>query len=224
MKRKPIDIVADIINSLNGYQEEKKFNINSMKERSNLHWNTSKDYLYLIYFIQKFAPELDIINSNKNEFKIRKYSKLFTQFSLEEQIIIHLFLEKAFDLDTSININSMIESQFDINELDDSKFIRIFKSGKNHSKIYLSLKGRFKAQGILSRINEKMADFIENHNQINLNVNTPKIKKTFWHKQENITIQKIEWSCYSDNSDNNIETSSKVNKDIEQAKTATILA
>ena len=224
MKRKPIDIVTDIINSLNGYQEEKKFNINSMKERSNLHWNTSKDYLYLIYFIQKFAPELDIINSNKNEFKIRKYSKLFTQFSLEEQIIIHLFLEKAFDLDTSININSMIESQFDINELDDSKFIRIFKSGKNHSKIYLSLKGRFKAQGILSRINEKMADFIENHNQINLYVNTPKIKKTFWHKQENITIQKIEWSCYSDNSDNNIETSSKVNKDIEQAKSATILA
>ncbi len=223
MKRKPINIVADIVNSLNGYQKELKFNINAMKERTNLHWNTSKEYLNLIYFIQNFAPEINKVNSEKNEFTISQYSKYFNHFELEEQIIVHLFLEKAFDKKTSINVVPIIEIQNDINQLGKSEFIRIFKINNNYNG-YLNLKGRFKAQGIISRINKKMADFIENPNIVQINSIYQKIIKPFRYERKYEFFPNLEIDCSSEMSNYKKENSNKRMEELKITQSATAQA
>ncbi|MHA1583650.1 MAG: hypothetical protein ACTSWL_00215 [Promethearchaeota archaeon] len=240
MKRKPIDIVADIINSLNGYQNGEKFNINSLKERSNIHWTTTQDYLNLIYFIQKFAPEIEITNQNKR-FQIQRQSKYFGQFQFEEQVIIYLFLEKAFDPRSQIYLNTLFESKTqnhlgkEMKVLENSKFIRISKNEEGKSNIYLSMKGRFKAQGLISRINEEMANFIENPNKINLNtIAQLKIKPfryEYNYESEFTSNQKmrINWEsdnqCYNRKNDNDGIISPKINNnDLKHTESATMLA
>ncbi|MCF2141050.1 MAG: hypothetical protein K9W44_13410 [Candidatus Lokiarchaeota archaeon] len=209
MKRKPIDIVADILNVLNGYRRGKAFNINSLKEKSNIHWKTTQDYLNLIYFIQKFAPEIEI-NKQKKEFFICTHSKYFSNFNLENQLIIYLFLEKAFDSKNRIDLNSIIDfrnsynvnciaySKFNsmpksqiksdqrkkiISQLKKSEYIRVLNSKQKITAVYLSLKGKFKAQGLLSQINEEMAKFIENPHKIEFYNKNENIIRPFMHKK-----------------------------------------
>lgn len=223
MKRKPIDILASIINSLNGYKKEKIIHINSLREKSNIHWTTSKEYLYLIYFIQRFAPQIEI-DSDSNNYKITNHSRYFGSFKIEEQIIIHLFLEKAFNAKSGLSLNDILNSKEPYGNLSESKYIRLIKDSNEKVTIYLSTKGKYKAQGILSRINEKMSYFIENREIITVKNEANRKIKPLRIKQDLISKQEMEIPYCQDDISTNYENSGDFKQSLTISESATIKA
>ena len=167
MKRKPIEIMADVINTLNGLQMNKEYNINEIKKRSQIHWETALNYTLLIQFIQEYAPKIHL-NAEKKNFQLITHSKQMGNFNIEDQMILYLFLEKAFSLSTATKEfelwNKFLQSK--IKSIENSKFFEIEKN-MNEKQFYLNRKGKFKAQGLLASINNAMGLFIDNLGQKN---------------------------------------------------------
>ncbi|MBD3213337.1 MAG: hypothetical protein GF311_12075 [Candidatus Lokiarchaeota archaeon] len=168
MKRKPIQIMAGLINALNPLSKNQNYSINQIHEETNYHWNTVNDYIKLINLVKKFAPDLKI-DDKTNEIKIKKQSPYFKNLKKLEQLILYLFISKAFNEESSINKNE-IKLNYDSN-LDLNEEAKEFIKQSNEGEIYLTLKGKFKAQGIFSSLYKKMIDFIENKSNLKENSN-----------------------------------------------------
>jgi len=165
MKRKPIQITAGLINAISSFNKGQKYSINEVHELTGYHWNTVKDYVKLIILIEKFAPKLKI-DEKSNEIIIAKQSPYFKNFSVLEQLILYLFICKAFNKEYAIKKNKILlndQSTLNIND----GFKEFIKNTSNGA-LYLTLKGKFKAQGILASIYSDMGDFIEDKLNISL--------------------------------------------------------
>lgn len=162
MKRKPIEIVADVINSLNGLQMNQQYSINELKSRSNIHWETASNYLQLIQFIQDYAPKIEMDPETKN-FQICAYSNVTQNLPLEEQLILYLFLNKAFSNESMISERELWENlpPDQLRTIENSKYLEMAKFN-NENIFMLTRKGKFKAQSILANINRSMAYSIDN--------------------------------------------------------------
>ncbi|RLI63700.1 MAG: hypothetical protein DRO88_09200 [Promethearchaeia archaeon] len=163
MKRKPIEILADVINSLNGLQMNQQYSINELKSRSNIHWETALNYLQLIQFVQDYAPKIELDPETKN-FKIYTYSHIMKSFLFEEQMILILFLKKAFSNEKRINERELWNTlpQDKMQSIINSQYIETIE--RNGKKFFiLTRKGKFKAQSILAKINRSMAYSIDNY-------------------------------------------------------------
>lgn len=172
MRRKPIDIMADLINTMSGFRNNQAFNINEIKERANIHWKTAEEYLKLLNLVQKFAPQIGY-NENKKSFNIVKYPRYFSKMVLEEQLIVYLFLEQAFDDKTAINSKDLFitipQNHPEVMKIQNSKYISMISiNNQLKYKFHLKRSGKFKAQGILANFNTKMADLIEDVNNSSL--------------------------------------------------------
>jgi len=158
MKRKPIQIMAGLINAFNSFKKGSKYSINEIHEMTEYHWNTVNDYVKLNILVREFSPKL-AIDEKTNEIIIKEHSPYFKNLKPLEQLIIFLFISKAF------NETSAIQSQ-EIAFIDDShptideKYKKYFNDSSGEA-LYLTLKGKYRAQGILASIYGKMIDFIE---------------------------------------------------------------
>ena len=102
MKRKPIQIMAGLINALNSFPNDKEYSINKIHDETNYHWNTVNDYIKLIILVKKFAPELKIMKET-NEIVIIKQSPYFKTLNEMEQFVLYLFISRAFDKQSVID-------------------------------------------------------------------------------------------------------------------------
>ena len=159
MKRKPIQIMAGLINALNSFSNNKEYSINKIHDETNYHWNTVNDYIKLIILIKKFAPELKIMKET-NEIVIIKESPYFKTLNEMEQLVLYLFISRAFDKQSVIDKKKIILNN-GFNPQISKEFKELINSTSDDG-YYLSLKGKFRAQGILASIYKKMVDFIEN--------------------------------------------------------------
>ena len=194
MKRKPIQITAGLINAMNSYNKDHKYSINEVHELTGYHWNTVKDYVKLIILIEKFAPKLKI-DEKSNEIIIAKQSPYLKNFSILEQLILYLFICKAFNEESAINKHKILLSDKSTLNIND-EFKEFIKDTSNGA-LYLSLKGKFKAQGILASIYSDMGDFIEDKLKISLE-KPSKVwllnfynKMRYSHKENKMKFKKI---------------------------------
>ncbi len=160
MKRKPIHILAGLINAMNSLDKDHKYSINEIHEKTEYHWTTVSDYVKLIILAKKFAPDLKIDEKSKGII-ITNQSPYFKKFNLLEQLILYLFISKAFNEESAIKKNKIIFS--DGSKLNPSEE---FITETSNRTFYLTLKGKFKAQGILASIYSEMGDYIENNSKI----------------------------------------------------------
>ena len=162
MKRKPIDIMAGLINALNSYSNEnQKYSINKIHDDTTYHWNTVKDYIKLIVLIKQFAPDLGI--TNDNEIRIIKHSPYFKTLEETEQLVLYLFISNAFDDQSAIDKKRIVfRNGFNM------QYSQEFISQTAENGLYLTLKGKFLAQGILASIYKDMVDFIQDKLDVSL--------------------------------------------------------
>ncbi len=158
MKRKPIKIIADLTNILNGYPQNMEIKVNEIKERADIHWNTAKDYLYLIYFIQNMVPKLTITKKNeKLTISIKKYSNLIYSLDDDKRIILQLFMEKAFEEKTAIFLETRNHEY--LTKLEMEKFIFSI----DNRKFFLRRSGKIRARQILSNMHLQMENLTDNY-------------------------------------------------------------
>jgi hypothetical protein len=159
MKRKPINIMAALINALNSYPMDQSYSINQIHEDTDLHWNTVHDYIKLINLVKYYAPDLNVDNDT-NEVIINKHSPYFRKLEKQEQLILHLFLSKAFNKESALKKEKIHLKNG--SKLNKETLSREFIQFTSNGDLYLTLKGKFKAHGVLSSVYENMVDFIEN--------------------------------------------------------------
>lgn len=159
MKRKPINIMAALINALNSYQKDQSYSINQIHEETDLHWNTVHDYIKLINLVKLYAPDLNIDNET-NEVIINKQSPYFRKLEKQEQLILHLFLSKAFNEESALKKEKIHLKNG--SKLNKDALSREFIEFTPNYALYLTRKGKFKAHGILSSVYNNMIDFIDN--------------------------------------------------------------
>lgn len=188
MKRKPIQIMAGLINALNSFPNDKEYSINKIHDETNYHWNTVNDYIKLIILIKKFAPELKIMKET-NEIVIIKQSPYFKTLNEMEQLVLYLFISRAFDKQSVIDKKKIIlNNGFNLQISEEFKELINCTSDDGY---YLSLKGKFHAQGILASIYKNMVDFIENK----IDISSEKISENwllnFYGDDKNSYLEKI---------------------------------
>ena len=189
MKRKPIEITAGLLNILNSFQTNRDYNINEIKQKTGFHWQTISDYILLIQLIQEFGAKIKI-NPKTNKIQILSPSNYLEKLTIEEQMIVFLFIEKAFDDFTSIPEVILFNSfpQNDIETIINSPFIITILSHnmkrKTNPRFYLSQRGKYKAQGILSSINRKIAEFIDKKADIEIASKSKIVIKPFQNESE----------------------------------------
>lgn len=188
MKRKPIQIMAGLINALNSFPNDKEYSINKIHDETNYHWNTVNDYIKLIILVKKFAPELKIMKET-NEIVIIKQSPYFKTLNEMEQFVLYLFISRAFDKQSVIDKKKIIlNNGFNLQISEEFKELIKCTSDDGY---YLSLKGKFRAQGILASIYKNMVDFIENK----IDISSEKISENwllnFYGDNKNSYLEKI---------------------------------
>jgi hypothetical protein len=171
MKRKPIDIVAEITNHLIKYSIDSEFSISELSKNTDSHYNTMSDYMILIQMIQRLCPQIHFDAKNK-KIKIKGISPGFRKFSQEEQIILHLFSHKIFDFHSSIPI-SQFENQNPpqlIEKLKNLPYIQLIylEDDPTQTRIYLKQIGMLKAQGLMASMNRLMGEYIESEGAVSL--------------------------------------------------------
>lgn len=188
MKRKPIQIMAGLINALNSFPNDKEYSINKIHDETNYHWNTVNDYIKLIILVKKFAPKLKIMKET-NEIVIIKQSPYFKTLNEMEQFVLYLFISRAFDKQSVIDKKKIIlNNGFNLQISEEFKELIKCTSDDGY---YLSLKGKFRAQGILASIYKNMVDFIENK----IDISSEKISENwllnFYGDNKNSYLEKI---------------------------------
>ncbi|MHA1520560.1 MAG: hypothetical protein ACTSRK_10305 [Promethearchaeota archaeon] len=158
MKRKPIKIITDLTNILNGYPQNMEIKINEIKERTDIHWNTAKDYLYLIYFIQNLVPKLNISKiEEKLTISIKENSNLIHSMDDEKRFIIHLFVQKAFEEETAIFLETRNHEY--LAKLEMEKLIFSIDG----RKYFLRRSGKIRAKQILSNLYLQISNLSDNY-------------------------------------------------------------
>src|SRR6056297_3548075 len=103
MKRKPIDIISNLINGLNSLKKNSDCSINEIHEKTGFHYNTVKDYVKILTLVQCFAPKIHL-DLEKNQLSVSKYSPYIKTLGKLEQLCLMLFANKAFNKEAATNI------------------------------------------------------------------------------------------------------------------------
>jgi hypothetical protein len=109
MKRKPIEILADIINYLNVIAPNTTLNINDISKHTECHYETIREYMALIQFIQQTFPPVSY-NGESRSVSLSDYPPSYWQFPFIEQIQLKLFSNRVFDFQSSVLLNSIIST------------------------------------------------------------------------------------------------------------------
>lgn len=159
MKRKPMDIVANVIDILNGLGRDSSYSYNEMKTITGMHYDTIRDYITLIGLIQTFAPKI-IIDEKRNKVSVENYSPSFRHLDVVGQFLVILFLEHKFTPENAMNPTQYFSrmSEEDKNAIESSPYFEKI-TRQAETAFYLSRKGKFKAQGLLASLSLKMAEF-----------------------------------------------------------------
>ncbi len=131
MRRDPLSIVSILIQTLESLNENTDYNFNEVSNRSNLHWETVKKYIFLIKHIQNLAP---IIEIESNKFRLMKKVK-DQSLNIQTKLLLSLFYSKAFHEETAINIVNQDKSL--IKNLIDNEFIQ-----ETNNKFFLTDSGK----------------------------------------------------------------------------------
>ncbi|MFO8018229.1 MAG: hypothetical protein R6U96_06305 [Promethearchaeia archaeon] len=158
MKRKPIQIMAGLINAFNSFQKGAKYSINEIHEMTDYHWKTVDNYIKLNILVREFSPKL-VIDEKTHEIMIEEQSPYFKKLKPLEQLIVFLFISKAFN-ETSAIPRKEITFLDDSHPTVDEQYKKFINTNSDNA-LYLTLKGKYKAQGILASIYGEMIDFIE---------------------------------------------------------------
>lgn len=184
MRRKPIQIMAGLINALNSYSKDEEYSINKIHEDTNYHWNTVNDYVKLILLVKNFAPDLKLRNET-NDMVITKHSPYFKNLDEMEQLIVYLFNSKAFDEQSAIEKEKlMFTNRSNPSNLRIPHPFNEFIRCTHEKRCHLTLKGKFRAQGILASIYKTMIDFIEKETDITRENASEHWLKTFYDDDE----------------------------------------
>lgn len=188
MKRKPIEIMAGLINALNSFSTNEEYSINKIHEETNYHWNTVNDYIKLIMLVKNFAPDLKF-NKETNELNIINQSPFFKQLKGMQQLVLYLFISKAFNEGSAIQKEHIRYSDGSVPEIS-QKFEEYIHLTDN-KRYYLSLKGKFRAQGILASIYGKMSDFIEKEQENSAEPKANRWLVNFYGSEKQTYLEKI---------------------------------
>ncbi|KKN67837.1 hypothetical protein LCGC14_0457170 [marine sediment metagenome] len=188
MKRKPIHILAGLINAMNSLDKDHEYSINEIHEKTNYHWNTVSDYIKLIILTKEFSPNFEI-DEKSNGIIITKESPYFKNFNIFEQFLLYLFKSKAFNEESAINKNKIVLS--DRSELNPNEEFKAFIKYTSNNGLYLTLKGKFRAQGILASIYSDMCDYIENKPKIPLKKLSKVWLLNFYENNQSLVEQKM---------------------------------
>jgi hypothetical protein len=160
MKRKPIEIVGTLLNGLNSLNKNGKYSINEIHEKTGFHYNTVKEYMKLINLIQCFSPRIEM-NLNSNKISIKEYAPFTTTFNDTQQLELMLFVNRALSEESAKNIKELEITPRIIKE--SNQFMEIIYDNNDHPvSAYLTTRGKFKAQGLLVFINQKIGEIIDN--------------------------------------------------------------
>jgi hypothetical protein len=168
---KPEQIFLNIINLLNEYKIGQPIQINDLNEKLPHHYNTIKDYLKIIDFIQNACPKIKN-NVQTETYELNGYNPLLDRMDQEEQLILYLFIEKIFDEKTARNIDELMgKNQYNFDAIKKSPYINytyeINKISNNRIvKIWLSRRGGLKAQGLFSKLYEIMKNYLDSPSSI----------------------------------------------------------
>lgn len=166
MKRKPINIFSGLFNAFNALDESSEYNINEIKERTGFHWETIQDYLILMKFFELFAPK---IHYDPATGKIKKFSNsIFSKsMAVNEKILMLLFSRKIFERESALSLD-ILKRKFhftNTNFISNSQYFEQFiQNGKK--KVFLTRKGKFKAQAVFASISREMGDFIDSGGEV----------------------------------------------------------
>ena len=169
MKRKPIEIVAGLLNAFNSFEINKDYNINEIRLKTGYHWETIRDYILLINLIQRFSPTI-AYSSKLKRLHVLDRSNHAKSYSLEHQLVIYLFTNRMLNKEQSISLKEIIP---DVNLIPKREVARIkgssymqFINSHGEENVFLTRKGKFKAQGLLASINMKMGEYIDNQGDV----------------------------------------------------------
>jgi hypothetical protein len=181
MKRKPIEIMVDIINNLTSYPENSVVGVAELSRNSKIHYNTMIDYLKLLSIIQTFCPPLEYEISTK-QITIRQLCPGFLQLNDEEYLIVYLFLHKIFDYQSAIEINQIQRFSKELSndvydKMKQSQSIQVISINDDpfHSRLFLKRFGMLKAQGLLAKINQIMGSYVDEDETATIEPHAPKI-------------------------------------------------
>ena len=150
--------MAGLINAFNSFKKGAKFSINEIHEMTDYHWKTVDNYIKLNILVREFSPKL-VIDENTNEIMIKEQSPYFKNLKPLEQLIVFLFISKSFS-ETSAIPSKEIKFIDDSHPNVDEKYKKFINTNSANA-LYLTLKGKYKAQGILASVYGEMIDFIE---------------------------------------------------------------
>lgn len=165
MKRKPIEIVSEILHYLQTIPPKSKITLSDVSNSTKTHYETIKEYVNLIQLVQINAPAI-IYYPKDRKIEIHTYPRIFHRFSIEEQIILELYLNKRFDYGSAEllrNLSVRMSAEAIYEEIKTSDYFQIILLEDNidRTMIYLRNKGKLKAHGLLSSIHRDMGKYIE---------------------------------------------------------------
>lgn len=181
MKRKPIEIVSEILHYLQTIPPKSKISLIDVSKSTKTHYETIKEYVNLIQLVQINAPAITY-NPKDRKIEIHTYPSIFNRFSIEERIILELFLNKRFDYGSAellrnLSVGMSAEAIYEEIKTSDYFQIILLEDNMDNTRIYLRNKGKLKAHGLLASINRIMGE------QINFD-GEPIINSSETHKYE----------------------------------------
>lgn len=135
--------------------------INEIHEKTGYHWETIQDYIISLSFIQIFGQKIQY-NPLTRRIKIARDPEYMEFLPKNDALLIFLFRNRIFNEDSAIG-HILVQNKFGsqaISSLERTGSITT-TTGKSKDLLYLSRKGKFKAQATLASINKEMGDFID---------------------------------------------------------------
>lgn len=160
-----MEIISEILHYLQTFPPKTTLSISEISKFSKTHYETVREYMLLIQLVQTHAPLISY-NPKERSIEVLGYPKIFRQFSLEEQIILELFLKKRFDYDTTEylkNLSVGLPAQKIYDEIKMSEYFQIIllEDNMDLTRIYLRNKGKMRAHGLLASINRSIGEFMD---------------------------------------------------------------
>jgi len=164
MRRDPLSIVSILIQTLESLKENRDYTFNELSNRTNLHWETVKKYMFLIKYIQNLAPLIEI---EGNKFRIIKKPSSKT-LNLREKLLATLFYSRAFQE------NSAIQLQVKDNSIVQDLLTQELIQTTEHNTFYLTDSGKRIAFRIYRKITDTIyEEYLKLYNNLPLETTAP---------------------------------------------------
>ncbi|MHA2008931.1 MAG: hypothetical protein ACXABO_12245 [Promethearchaeota archaeon] len=164
MKKKPSVIFSILINTLNNLDLNTEYSVNEISEKSGLHWQTTNEYLKILMELIKFSPKIKL-NVDNNKFRIIEHSDFFKKLSINQQILIHLYENKAYNAENALRIDQIYPSVEEETFLNDLLLKKQIRYDSTNGKYYLTKMGKSLVISIYSDLSKGIFNFTEIHSE-----------------------------------------------------------